>query len=350
MPAHRWDPGCSPPRDLVVPVRVDPDGKAGPSRGQAAGPRWRQSSPGVYVPVDTPRDVPEQRILEQSMRLPPGNAAVTGWAACRLHGARFHDGLERDGRTEIPVPLAVGHRGGVRRSPKITVGFEALNPGDWTTVSGNRLTTAERATFDAMRRRDDWREALVALDAAVAAEITSIERVTAFAQTRSGSRRIGVVRLALPYASEHSRSPNETRLRAITLVDAGIPSVHVDCPIYDRHGRLLGIADLLDEAAGLVIEFDGAEHRGLARHSRDAVKDDDLRNCALEVVRVTGPQLHDVPTLVRRLHAARSRARFLPPDQRTWVARPRPNTLDRRLREREELGIHMATWLDEQSG
>ncbi len=43
----------------------------------------------------------------------------------------------------------------------------------------------------------------------------------------------------------------------------------VNCAILDRDGRLLGIADLLDEAAGLVVEYDGADHRGAIRHSKD---------------------------------------------------------------------------------
>jgi hypothetical protein len=54
------------------------------------------------VPVGVSDDLPEQRILEQSMRLPDGGA-VTGWAACRLLGASFFDGLEQDGGTRSPV-------------------------------------------------------------------------------------------------------------------------------------------------------------------------------------------------------------------------------------------------------
>lgn len=55
-------------------------------------------------------------------------------------------------------------------------------------------------------------------------------------------------------ASEHSRSPNETRTRLIYLLDAGLPTPLVSCPIRDRAGRLLGIADLFDPVAGLAVE------------------------------------------------------------------------------------------------
>jgi CBS domain-containing protein len=331
----------------VVPAPVDPTGKLGPTRGQAAGPNWRKTSAGHYVPAATPVDVPEQRILEASLRLPP-QGAVTGWAACRLHGANLHDGLERNGTTQIPVPLAVGTRGGIRRDSRISVDFERLTSNDWMLVQGVRTMKPVRATFDAMRRTDDVREAVVALDMMAAAKLVSIKQVAGYAETRTGARRIGVVRAALPLASEHSRSPNETRTRLVAVVDAGLPrDLLVNCAILDRHGRLLGIADLLDTEAGLVIEFDGADHRGVARHSRDVIKEDDLRGCELEVVRVTGPQLLDIPVLVRRLRTARGRARFVPEPARKWVARPRANDLDQLLRERAALGEVYQAWRDQ---
>lgn len=346
MPRHHWDPVCTPP-NLVVPVQVDPAGKAGPTRGQATGPKWRKTSSGHYVPADTPVDVPEQRILEASIRLPP-QGAVTGWAACRLRGATFHDGLQRDGLTQIPVPLAVGPRGGVRRDNRITVDFERLTGDDWTLLHGIRTMKPVRAVFDAMRRTTDVREAVVALDMMAAAQLVSVQQVATYAGRRTGSRRIAVVRAALPLASEHSRSPNETRTRLIAVLDAGLSSdLLVNCAILDRHGRLLGIADLLDTGAGLVIEFDGADHRGVARHSKDVIKDDDLRDCEVEVVRVTGPQLQDVPVLARRLRAARGRARFVPEPARMWIARPRADDLDQVLAERATLGAVYQTWRDQ---
>lgn len=205
-----------------------------------------------------------------------------------------------------------------------------------------------RATFDAMRRTDDVREAVVALDMMAAAKLVSIEQVAAYAETRTGARRIGVVRAALLLASEHSRSPNETRTRLIAILDAGLPGdLLVNCAVIDHRGRLLGIADLLDTEAGLVIEFDGADHRGVARHSRDVIKEDDLRGCELEVVRVTGPQLLDTPVLVRRLRTARERARFVPEPARKWVARPRANDLDQLLRERAALGEVYQAWREQ---
>ena len=82
--------------------------------------------PHKWDPVGTPTDVPEQRVLEQSMRLPDGGA-VTGWAATS--------------RYRIPC------------------------------------TRIERAAFDAMRLADDEREAAVVPAMVAAAKKSSLVRM-----------------------------------------------------------------------------------------------------------------------------------------------------------------------------
>src|SRR5680860_1344577 len=92
---HKWDPVCGPPRGLVAPVPIDPSGTSGPTRGQARGRKWRESTHMLYVPSFVDATVPEQRIIEKSMLL-GSDGAVTGWAACRQHGANFFDGRQGD--------------------------------------------------------------------------------------------------------------------------------------------------------------------------------------------------------------------------------------------------------------
>ena len=87
MDLHPWHPRTVRPSDLVTPVRQDPLGVDGPTRHQARGPRWRQTSSGLYVPADV-RECPEQRILEQGCRI-RAYGAVTGWAALRWYGATY---------------------------------------------------------------------------------------------------------------------------------------------------------------------------------------------------------------------------------------------------------------------
>lgn len=333
---HRWDPVCPEPRDLVRPVRVDPSGVAGPTRGRAAGPRWRQTSHGFYVPADTPSDLPEQRILEQSVRLPAGGV-VTGWAGCRLHRVGLLDGLAPDGVTQLPVPLALGTAGRIRGDASILRLHEPLDPGDVTTRYGIPCATVERAAFDAMRLTEDEREATVVADMVAAAMRSSLVRMQAYVDSHPRCRGIARARRALELASEHSRSPAETRLRLVWVLDAGLPEPWVNCEVLDRQGRLLGIADLLDPAAGLVAEFDGADHRGSRRHTRDVDKDEAFRRVGLEVVRITGTHLPRRPLVVDRLLVGRRRARCEPASDRRWVARPNPLDVEQHLRARESM-------------
>jgi hypothetical protein len=331
-----WDPACRPVR-LVRPVRVDPAGICGPTRNQAAGPRWRRTTPGFYVPTETATNLPEQRILEQAMRLPAGGV-VTGWAGCRLFGANFFDGLGRDGHTRLPVPLALGPRGRERRHQDVRLLYERLLPGELTQRQGVPTTTILRSTFDAIRLADDEREAVVVIDMVAAARLLSIERLAAVTGTHSGWTNIEQARRAVLRASEHSRSPNETRLRLVWELDARLPAPLVNCPVRDRDsGRLLGIADLLDETAGLVIEFDGADHRGAHRHTKDVDREELLRRHQLEVCRVTGLALRDQARVAVRLRAAHARAGFQRPEERTWYAVPRAESLEQELLESEAL-------------
>jgi len=324
-------------------------GRAGPTRGQARGSGWRQSSYGFYVPVVVDGSRPEQRILEQSMRLPPGGA-VTGWASLRLQGAHLVDGLEPDGATRVPVPLAVGADARLRESPEVVLLRDRLPPDEVRLVHGIPCTSPERGAFDAARMASDLMEACVALDMAFAGEVTSLSRMRASVDDRAGWKGVPLVREALELACEHSWSPNETRMRMIWQLEAGLPPPLVNRPLFDRGGRLLGYPDLLDVESGLVGEFDGADHRGAVRHADDVGREATLRNHRLEVVRVTGPDLLHRPRVSSRIVAARCGALWLPPERHPWTTQPPPDwdpgpTLDQRLDHRDLMRAAEQSWL-----
>lgn len=327
--AHRWDPRVGSVVPPVVPRPVDPAGKTGPTRGQAAGPRWRRTSRGLYVPADAPL-TPEQRIVEAA-RLIRGRALVTGWAALRLHEANFFDGLEPDGRTPIPVCIAAnGER--MRTAPGLEVVRDQVPQEEVVVRHGIRCARVERALFDEMRRRGDPREAAVAFDMTAAAELTSLTRMRSYLTRRVGSRGRGLVAKGLEMGDEGSRSPQESRFRMIWEYDAGWGRPLCNRPVYTARGLLIGIPDLLDPARGVVGEYDGADHRDRARHTRDVRRMDDFRRVGLEYVAVVGQDLRDLRLVVARIHAAGDRAGKLP---RGWRLGPPPMTLDERLLDRE---------------
>ena len=332
--------GASPrPLALIRPTRLDPTGVNGPTRGQARGGRWRRVGQGLYVPSEVCDELPEQRIVEAAARL-PAEGAVTGWAAARLLGAGYLDGLKPDGVTRLPVPLALGARARLRRSPGVQLLRNALPEDEVVTVLGVRCTVPERAALDAVRTTPDLVEQVVVLDMFMLGEVTSPERLHHYAAGNAGLPGINALTRALDLSDENSWSPNETRTRVVWRLEAGLPRPLVNRPVFDRRGRLLGYPDLLDVEAGLVCEFDGADHRRARRHSEDVDREATFRRHLLELTRVTGLDL-GVPGRVRsRLLAARSRARWLPEAERPWTTAPPPGwtavpPLEVRLVERE---------------
>ncbi len=324
---HHWHPICDPPADLFLPVPVDPTGVTGPTRSQASragqpGSPWRRSSKAGYVPAHLDPQVPEQWVVEKAALLPAGGA-VTGWAALRLLSARFCDGRTLAGET-LPVPLAVGP--GQARRPVAGVRWlqDRISRDEVWIRCDTPVAMPERAVFDAMRLAPDLRHAVVELEMAIAAELTSLRRVRAYVATHSGWKGVVQGRAALDLACEHSRSKYETGMKLIWRVDAGLPAPLVNQEVFALDGRLLGVADLLDVEAGVVGEYDGGDHAGARRRSKDATREGGLRDHGLEVFRVTGYDMWDPESVVRRMRAARARARWVAPEERRWTITPPP--------------------------
>ncbi|MGN6577005.1 MAG: hypothetical protein ACTHKG_15110 [Nocardioides sp.] len=355
---HHWDPICDPPRALARPVPVDPTGVHGPTKSQAhraggPGSPWRRTTPGRYVPSTADAAAPEQRVLEMHELL-HGRGAVTGWGALRAHGANFFDGLAPDGVTRLPVVLVTGPRDRRRPRPGVRWRQDRLDDGEVVIRLGMRVTRPERATFDAMRLAPDVREAVVAVEMAIAAELTSLRRMRDYVEAHSGWDGVLLVREALDLACEHSRSPAESRMGLLWVRDAGLPRPLINCEVFSLGGRLLGVADLLDLEAGVVGEYDGGDHSGARRRSQDAVREAGLRDHGLEVFRVTGYDLLDPSSVVRRMRAARARARWEPVEQRRWTIEPPPGwarsvSIDELLDERDIRRESAEAWAREQS-
>jgi len=238
------------------------------------------------------------------------------------------------------VPLAVGRRSKIRPDSQVTVSREPLAPDEVTIRHGVPCTVVRRALFDEMRRPRELRESVVAMDMAAAALLVSIQQIHDYWEERRGWRRASSVEAALELASEFSRSPQESRTRMVWEIDAGLPRPLVNQRIWDLEGNLLGIADLLDLEAGLVGEYDGADHRTATRHTHDISRQERFERQGLEVLRVTGLDLLDPSRVVDRIHFHRSRALFLDEGARRWTVTPprgweREQTLDEYLEERD---------------
>ena len=326
-----WEPRA--PRVHVVhPVRADPTGRAGPTPGQARGRSWRRTSYGWYVPADVSDELVEQRIVEAAVGLTTG--MVTGWPALRLLGGGFFDGLERDGKTRIPVSVAAG-RDRIRKRAGVDVTRSPVHEHEVVTRYGVRCALPDRALFDLMRWTPSPEDRVIAMDMAAAAELTSVARMRDYARRpRHLPGRLEVI-AALEYSNEQALSPQEVRLRLLWQRVCGPTRLLSNPTIRDAEGTFVGMPDLLEPRTGVTGEFVGAVHRTAAQHRRDVARADRFRRVGLEPVEFVGADLEDEGLVARRVREARSRAARHRP---TWhlAAEKRPS-LDERLDLRDDL-------------
>ncbi len=316
-----FHPRCSFPDDLVLPSRIDPTGRFGPTRGQAQGPKWRACAHGWYVPADTDSTAVEQRILEQVVRL-GGAGVVTGWASLRWQGAAYFDG--RAFGRDRPVPLVRRSGGRFQRETAAQISRAQMAPWEIVVAHGLACASVQRSLFDEMRFSSNVREAAVSAEMTVAAGLITPDQFAAYVEWRCAWTGVPLVRKAVPLVTSDSRSPTEARMRLIWELDAGLPRPLCNRPVFDLRGNLLGYPDLLDPVAGVVGEYDGAMHKGVARHRRDVAREDGFRSHGLEYFTVVGGDLANRGLVVARMLGARRRAKFLSPEKRDWTLDPPP--------------------------
>jgi hypothetical protein len=308
-------PWLRPP--FTRPTAVDPTGREGPTPAQARGPKWRRTAPGLYVPADVDLTTPEQRIVEAAGH----GGALTGWARLRWAGGRYLDGVALDGSTPYPVVLQIGPGNGRRGCPGIRFRFNTL-PMDEVYDDGLLCVPMAQAVFDEVRHSRGIITATVALDMAMEAGLVTLTEMREYVAGQAGVVGVPLARQALELADEHSGSPQETRLRLVWVLTLGLPKPLVNVAVFDRRGRLLGFPDLLDEEAGLAVEYDGSYHRSADRHSDDVEREAAFRAVGLELTRVTARDLADRSMVARRIVTARGRARFEPREVRRWTTQP----------------------------
>ena len=307
---------------VVLPVRRDATGLTGPTKAQAAGPFWRTTSHGLYVPADVDTLVPEQRIVEAAAVL-PAYGGVTGWAGLRWGGASWFHG-EAPGGELRPVVVAVMH-GEIRNQRGILVTSERLAPRDLTTYDGLAITSHVRSVCYEMRYAKSDREAVVILDMAMMDDLVSLTEVASYVATLNGWIGVGRCRVALVFANENSWSAMETGLRLIWVIDLEFPRPLCNRPVFDLSGQHIGTPDLIDVEAGLVVEYEGGLHLNGQRRGRDLQKEAAYRRVGLEyVVMVAADRVRPQNTIMPRLVEARLRARFEAESARQWTVEPPP--------------------------
>jgi hypothetical protein len=309
-PFHPHRPG------LVLPVAVDPSGRAGPTRGQARGRKWRASSHGLVVPADV-TVTSQQRALEASAVL-RDDEAVTGWAALDWLGARWFDGTS-NGVEPRDVPLVA--RRHLLTQPGFSVSQEFLDPEEIEVVDGLPITRAVRSVVFEMRRAANLGDAVVALDMACYSDLVSIAEVSAYVAQLGPVTGIQQARDALAEADENSWSPRESQMRGVWTRRAGLARPRCNAPVFTSDGRHVGTPDLVDPRLGLLGLYNGCDHLTLVGASFDRDQEAAYRDLGLEPVTMLATDWSDLDAFVGRVHQAARRARDQH-DVRRWTLTP----------------------------
>ncbi|MCB0895637.1 MAG: hypothetical protein KDB43_09720 [Nocardioidaceae bacterium] len=306
-------------RGVVIPVRVDPLGVAGPTANQARGPRWRRSSRGLFVPAHVDPTGTEQRIVEAAAVMQDDWGGVTGWAGLAWLGARWFDGTPWGGGRPVLPTLAVGGNRAIRPQPTFLTSEERLAPGDLVVVDGLRMTTAVRCVCFEMRYARSELSAAIALSMAAYDDLVSIDEASAYAGTLNGWNGVPQCRVGIDLAVENAWSPAEVVMGTLWRGPGGQGLPLHNQPVFDLDGRHIGTPDLVDPVGGVLGQYHSGLHLARAQQQRDVDGDDAYRRHGLECTAMLAGDLVAPQQFLRRLAAAYDRAADIPASRRQWT-------------------------------
>lgn len=242
--------------------------RAGLTRSQLVGAKWRRVGHGVYAWAGIPES-PMRAIGAVRARLPAG-AAFAGRTAGWLHGLDVQpcDPIQ----VIVPAPSGMTARG-------LWISRARLDPGEVVERSGMPVTSIRRTLRDLGRRRS-LIESVVFADQALHLGLIEPEALDP-----------QVAR----FAEGTSESPMETRLRML-LVLGGLPRPEAQVPLHDERGELIGRADLYYPSHKLVLEYDGGTHRD--RMVADNRRQNALLRAGFRLLRFTAPDVLSAPETV----------------------------------------------------
>lgn len=277
----------------------------GVTRDMTRGPRWRRTSRGYFTPASTGGTTPTQRILDVAPLIPT-TGALTGWAAAYVHGVDQLDGLDPKSMMPLPITVNLGRDLGRAGTERIIYRREPLSPHGRQVCHGLSVTTPLRTAYDGARYAPDLVEAVAFLDQVT--HILPVSMTALRSLLRPSHRWTGIEQFRRAVALTDPAAVNawESRLRMFAMLQAGMPRLLVNQPVFDLEENLLGIPDLLDPEAALAMEFDGQEHRKRGQHRSDNIREEGLELVNLTVCRVDSLDLRQSAALRTRLRARRA--------------------------------------------
>lgn len=240
---------------------------AGVSRHALTTADWRRLDRGRWVSSFSDDTDPRERIRRAATLVRDGGA-IGGWAAAVMHGAYGLDGRNPDG-TLRPVLLCLPRPARCRRRADVSIFRSTLEDGEVQVVDDVPVTSPVRTCVDLARLEGHLGSAVVAVDAVRAACLSDLDAASGWLCTHRRWRGVTRAKTVLALSRPAVKSPQETRLRLVWTLDAGLPEPVVNARVLHREGELLCEADLLEAGSGLVGEYDGAHHATAGQRSVD---------------------------------------------------------------------------------
>ncbi|HEY0889414.1 MAG TPA: hypothetical protein VGE38_07375 [Nocardioides sp.] len=291
---------------IVLPVRVDSTGVDGPKYREIATSRWRACGGGWHVPSSV-EPTREQRIVEAACAMPT-TGAVTGWAGLAWGGGRYFPGVTGGGRL-LDVPVALDNRRRIRPRPGVELCEEFLKGEDIEVLDGLPITRHERSVCRLLRTTANLEERVRVLDMAAFDDLCSPQEVLDYAVLRlAGRPHVSRIWQAVPLADENAWSPAEVALRMEWRAQVSWAGLVTNAPLFDLAGNHLATPDLIDPRAGVVGEYNGAEHDEEGRAVRDLDREERYRDHGLEPVVMIGMTRRSRAGFAARLRSAYERA------------------------------------------
>ena len=203
----------------------------------------------------------------------PEGTVISGVTAAKIHGLWLptltDEVLEFVVHADTPLPR---NRPGSRRAG-VRARRQLLDPDDVTIVEGLPMTS-EAVTWLHLADRLRLVDVVAAGDSVLRGGTSLFDLETAIVRA---THRPGVVRArqALPLLDARSRSRPESHLR-FAIVSADLPKPAVNEPIFDEHGQWLAEPDLSYDDVRLALEYNGADHAGVARMRADITRGIDI--------------------------------------------------------------------------
>lgn len=269
----------------------------GPRGRRALG--YRRDVRGLYVAQWADDDSPEHRIARACMLASP-TVTIGGWAAAHVHERRARsvddDLCVFDGRTahdeppgRVPVLLLMAPEHRVRRLPDRRVFRSRVADDEREPWNGAAITTPLRTAFD-LARLSKATTGVIALDRLLSLGVVGREDLAGLIDERRDWRGAKRAARALRLAEDRVLSPMETAMR-LEWLRAGLPRPRCNATVEDVDGRFVAMVDLLDEATGLVAEYDGGHHASADRRRKDAMRRERADAVGLTTVTMTAVDL-----------------------------------------------------------